>query len=248
VELDPDLKGWKEKDLLAANAKIFEEQGKYFDKLSKKTVKVLVVGNPANTNALILAKNAPTIDSRNFTALTRLDLNRATSQIGEKLSIDNEKIKNITIWGNHSATQYPDIDYAYVDTKDLGSIKTHLPVKSLINDDKWIQGEFLKIIQQRGAAILQARKISSVASAASSACDHMRDWYVGTAEGVWVSMAVLSKGEYGAPNDVMFSFPVTCKNGEWKIVEGLKLSEFSKEKISLTGKELVEERIMALGK
>ncbi len=174
--------GMERKDLLSANAKIFEEQGKFFDKYAKKNVKVLVVGNPANTNALILSKNAPSISPRNFTALTRLDHNRAISQMSAKLNIDNERIKNITIWGNHSATQYPDIDYAYVENHGKDGFSGNIPLKSLTGDDKWVQGEFMKTVQQRGAAIIAARKLSSAASAASAACDHMRDWVLGTSD------------------------------------------------------------------
>jgi malate dehydrogenase len=239
----PRTQGMERKDLLSVNAKIFEEQGKYFDTYAKKTVKVCVVGNPANTNALILAKNAPSINFKNFTALTRLDHNRAVGQLAEKLKIDNDKIKNVTIWGNHSTTQHPDIDYCVIEDDN-----NTFPVKSMIADDKWIQNEFIKTVQQRGAAIIAARKISSVASTATAICDHMRDWICGTSDGQWVSMGVMSKGEYGAPTDVVFSFPVTCKSGEWKIVENLKLSEFSKEKLAITGKELLEERTMALNK
>ena len=178
----PRSQGMERKDLLSANAKIFEEQGKYFDKFSKKNVKVLVVGNPANTNALILSKNAPSINPRNFTALTRLDHNRAISQINVKLGVDNEKIKNITIWGNHSATQYPDLDYAYIENFTAPGFSGNVPVKSLTADDKWVQGEFMKTVQQRGSAIIAARKLSSAASAASAACDHIRDWVLGTQE------------------------------------------------------------------
>jgi malate dehydrogenase len=173
----PRTQGMERKDLLSVNAKIFEEQGKYFDTYAKKTVKVCVVGNPANTNALILSKNAPTINVRNFTALTRLDHNRAVSQLVERLKVDSHKIKNLTIWGNHSATQYPDVEYCVVDESE----RTY-PVKSLIADDKWVQGEFIKTVQQRGTAIIAARKISSVASTATAVCDHMRDWIVGTSE------------------------------------------------------------------
>lgn len=179
----PRSAGMERKDLLTGNAKIFEEQGKYFDKYASKNVKVCVVGNPANTNALILAKNAPTINSNNFTALTRLDHNRAVAQISEKLNIPSEKIKNVTIWGNHSSTQYPDIDYSFIQCHSLGSnITTNVPIKSLICDDKWIYGEFIKTVQQRGAAIIKERKLSSAASAASAACDHMRSWILGTEE------------------------------------------------------------------
>lgn len=178
----PRSQGMERKDLLSANAKIFEEQGKYFDKFAKKNVKVLVVGNPANTNALILSKNAPSINPRNFTALTRLDHNRAISQMSAKLKVDNERIKNITIWGNHSATQYPDLDYAYIENFSAPGFSGNVPIKSLTADDKWVQGEFMKTVQQRGAAIIAARKLSSAASAASAACDHMRDWFLGTQE------------------------------------------------------------------
>ncbi len=178
----PRSQGMERKDLLTANAKIFEEQGRYFDKYAKKNVKVLVVGNPANTNALILSKNAPSINARNFTALTRLDHNRAISQVSTRLKLDNERIKNVTIWGNHSATQYPDLDYAYVDSFTAPGFSGNVPVKSLTADDKWVQGDFMKTVQQRGAAIIAARKLSSAASAASAACDHIRDWVLGTQE------------------------------------------------------------------
>jgi malate dehydrogenase len=177
----PRTQGMERKDLLTANAKIFEEQGKYFDQYAKKNVKVCVVGNPANTNALILSKNAPSISPKNFTALTRLDHNRAIAQVAEKLSIENNKIKNVIIWGNHSATQYPDVDYSYLQLHHLAcSTEAQIPTKSLIGNDKWVQGEFIKTVQQRGAAIIQARKLSSAASAASAACDHMRSWVLGT--------------------------------------------------------------------
>ena len=176
----PRTQGMERKDLLTANAKIFEEQGKYFDQYAKKNVKVCVVGNPANTNALILSKYAPTISPRNFTALTRLDHNRAIAQVAEKLHVENKEIKNVIIWGNHSSTQYPDVDYSYLSYHNLGKTRSNVPVKGFINDEKWIQGEFIKIVQQRGAAIIQARKLSSAASAASAACNHMRDWVLGT--------------------------------------------------------------------
>jgi malate dehydrogenase len=179
----PRSAGMERKDLLTGNAKIFEEQGNYFDKYAKKNVKVCVVGNPANTNALILAKNATSINPNNFTALTRLDHNRAVAQISEKLNIPSEKIKNVTIWGNHSSTQFPDIDYSFVKCHNLtSSISTNVPVKSLISDDKWVYGEFIQTVQQRGAAIIKERKLSSAASAASAACDHMRSWVLGTEE------------------------------------------------------------------
>ena len=179
----PRSAGTERKDLLTGNAKIFEEQGKYFDKYANKNVKVCVVGNPANTNALICAKNAPTINQNNFTALTRLDHNRAVAQISEKLNIPSDKIKNLTIWGNHSSTQYPEIDYSFIKCHNLGSsITTNVPIKSLISDDKWVYGEFIQTVQQRGAAIIKERKLSSAASAASAACDHMKSWVLGTEE------------------------------------------------------------------
>lgn len=238
----PRSKGMERKDLLSANGKIFEEQGKYFEKYASKNVKVVVVGNPANTNSLVLMKNAPSINPKNFTALTRLDHNRMIAQLGEKLNInDMEKFKNCAIFGNHSSTQYPFIDYGYLYDNGVA-----LPLRSLVNDSEWTDGEFLKNVQQRGAKIIEARKMSSAASAASAACDHMRDWVLGTEKGTWVSMAVISNGEYGAPKDVIFSFPVTCQNGEWNIVHGLKLNDFSKKKIEETGKELLGERKMAL--
>jgi malate dehydrogenase len=178
----PRSKGMERKDLLSGNAKIFETQGKYFDQYAKKTCKTVVVGNPANTNALILSKNAPSINPRNFTALTRLDQNRAMSQISGRLGVENCKIKNITIWGNHSATQYPDLDNAFIQNHETNNFIGNVPVKSLVSDEKWIQGDFMKTVQQRGAAIIAARKLSSAASAASAACDHIRDWFLGTEE------------------------------------------------------------------
>jgi len=179
----PRSAGMERKDLLTGNAKIFEQQGKYFDQYASKNVKVCVVGNPANTNALICAKNAPTISPRNFSALTRLDHNRAVAQISDRLSIPSDKIKNLTIWGNHSSTQYPDIDYSFIKSHNFGSIiTTNVPVKSLISDDKWVYGEFIQTVQQRGAAIIKERKLSSAASAASAACDHMRSLVLGTEE------------------------------------------------------------------
>lgn len=239
----PRTKDMERKDLLSLNGKIFEEQGKFFEKYASRNVKVCVVGNPANTNCLVLIKNAPSINPNNFTALTRLDHNRMIAQLGEKLHIrDLSQFKNCTIWGNHSSTQYPHIDFGVFDNSEIA-----LPLAGLINDKVWIEGEFIKTVQQRGLKIIEARKLSSAASAASAACDHIRDWVLGTNENTWVSMAVYSRGEYGAAKDLVFSFPVTCKNGEWKIVEGLQLSEFSVKKIAETSEELLQERKMALG-
>lgn len=188
-----------------------------------------------------MAKNAPSINVNNFSALTRLDHNRAIAQVSEKTGVENSQIKNAIIWGNHSSTQYPDLDFSYIDYNQYT-----LPSKGLVCDDKWVTSDFLKTVQQRGAAIIAARKLSSAASAANAACDHIRDWFLGTKSGEWTSMAVMSKGEYGAPKDIIFSFPVTISKGEWKIVEGLKLSDFSKQRIEITGKELLEEKSMAL--
>lgn len=238
----PRSKGMERKDLLSQNAKIFEQQGKYFEQYSKKSVKVLVIGNPANTNTLILIKNAPSLDPRNFTALTRLDHNRLVSQVSSRLQVRNDQIRNVTIWGNHSSTQYPNLDYA-----TIKSSHRYVPVIPLINNQNYIEDELVKKVQQRGAEILKARKLTSAASAASSACDHMRDWVLGTSDGVWVSMGVYSNGQYGAPKDIVFSFPCICENGEWRIVENLKLSEFAQKKIQITGNELEEEKRMALG-
>lgn len=245
----PRSKGMERKDLLSLNGKIFEEQGKYFNQYSNKNVKVCVVGNPANTNCLVLIKNAPDINPNNFTALTRLDHNRMLAQISEKTKeSDVNKFKNCIIWGNHSSTQYPNIDYGVIESIDDNNNTVALPLVPYINDKQWIENEFIKTVQQRGAKVIEARKLSSAASAASAACDHMRDWILGTNDNTWVSMAVYSKGEYGAAKDLVFSYPVTCKNGEWKIVEGLKLSDFSKQKIKETSNELEEEKRLALGK
>eukprot|EP00340_Litonotus_pictus_P001627 CAMPEP_0170514482 /NCGR_PEP_ID=MMETSP0209-20121228/1061_1 /TAXON_ID=665100 ORGANISM="Litonotus pictus, Strain P1" /NCGR_SAMPLE_ID=MMETSP0209 /ASSEMBLY_ACC=CAM_ASM_000301 /LENGTH=284 /DNA_ID=CAMNT_0010798589 /DNA_START=217 /DNA_END=1071 /DNA_ORIENTATION=+ len=237
----PRGKGMERKDLLSKNGKIFKEQGKYIDQYASKDVKVLVVGNPANTNCLVLMKNAPSINPKNFSALTRLDHNRLLGQVGEKLGIpDVEQFKNFTIWGNHSKTQYPHIDYGTYEKNDVS-----YPVTGLLNDKEYIEGDLIKNVAERGAKIIEQRQLSSAASAASASCDHVRDWFLGTKDS-WVSMAVISNGEYGAPKDVIFSFPCVCKNGQWTIVEGLKISDFSKKKIEETGNELKQEKEMAL--
>lgn len=224
--------GMERGDLLNANAAIFEVQGKALNDNANPNVKVLVVGNPANTNALITLKNAPDLNPRNITAMMRLDHNRAMSQIAEKTGSHSTKVEKMVVWGNHSATQYPDISYATLDGK---------PVKSLVSD-QWNVDEFIPVVQQRGAAIIKARGASSAASAASAAVDHMRSWALGS-DGQWVSMGVYSKGNpYGVDEDIIFSFPITTENGEWKIVEGLEVSDFSRERIKLTEAELVSER------
>jgi malate dehydrogenase len=220
------------KDLLLANAQIFSAQGKALDAVADRGVKVLVVGNPANTNALIAQCNAPGIDARSFTAMTRLDHNRALFQLAQKTASHVTRIRRMIIWGNHSSTQYPDLSHATVDGK---------PARSLV-DDKWVTETFIPVVQQRGAAIIKARGSSSAASAASSAIDHVRDWVKGTTEGDWVSMAVASDGSYGIREGVVFSYPVTCRNGEYQIVQGLEIDSFSRARLEATDKELREER------
>jgi malate dehydrogenase len=236
----PRKEGMERKDLLAANVKIFKVQGEALDKHAKKNVKVLVVGNPANTNALICAKYAPSIPKENFTAMTRLDQNRASAQIAAKMGVGVENVKNVIIWGNHSSTQYPDARFTLV---NKGGSETKL-VDSL-QDANWLKDHFISTVQKRGAAVIAARKMSSAMSAAKAACDHMRDWWLGS-DGAWVSMGVISDGSYGAPENVIFSFPVICKNKEWTIVKGLAIDDFSKAKLEQTGQELTEERGEAL--
>merc|ERR1712112_579267 len=233
----PRREGMERKDLLAANVKIFKVQGQAMDKLAKKSVKVLVVGNPANTNALIISHYAPSIPKENFSAMTRLDQNRAASQLAIKVGARVQDVRKMTIWGNHSSTQFPDAFHATINGKS---------VASLINNDAWIQNEFIPIVQKRGAAVIAARKLSSAMSAAKAACDHMKSWVQGTPADDWVSMGVFSDGSYCTPKGVMFSFPVTCSDGKWKIVQGLSMSEFAMGKLAETGKELCEEREEAL--
>lgn len=224
--------GMERKDLLLANAQIFSAQGKALDAVANRNVRVLVVGNPANTNALIAQRNAPSLNQRNFTAMVRLDHNRALAQLAEKTGVHYNKIRKVTIWGNHSATQYPDLHQALVDGK---------PALSLV-DQQWYSDTFIPVVQQRGAAIIKARGASSAASAASAAIDHVRTWVSGTADGDWVSMGVPSDGSYGIPAGVIYGYPVTCKNGEYQIVQGLGVNEFSRQRMDATLKELLEER------
>jgi len=233
----PRKQGMERKDLLAANVKIFKVQGEALDKFAKKGVKVLVVGNPANTNAIIMQYYAPSIPKENFSAMTRLDQNRASAQIAAKAGVGVEKVDKCIIWGNHSSTQFPDAFHAVVDGK---------PLLEVINDETWLKETFIPTVQKRGAAVIAARKLSSAMSAAKAASDHMKDWFQGTAAGKWVSMGVVSDGSYGAPKDVMFSFPCTCKDGNWSIVQGLTISDFAREKLDLTGNELSEEKEEAL--
>jgi malate dehydrogenase len=224
--------GMERKDLLLANAQIFSAQGKALNEVADRNVRVLVVGNPANTNSLIARANAPQLNPRNFTAMTRLDHNRALSQLADKTGAHVNDIRRMIIWGNHSATQYPDITHATVGGKGA---------KSLV-DQAWIETYFIPTVQQRGAAVIKARGSSSAASAASAALDHMRTWFAGTADGDWVSMGVPSDGSYGIPEGVIYSYPVTCKGGEYSIVQGLAVDDFSRGKMAATDKELREER------
>jgi malate dehydrogenase len=220
------------KDLLLANAAIFSVQGKALNEVASRDVRVLVVGNPANTNSLIAMKNAPSLDPKCFTAMTRLDHNRALSQLAEKTGAHPNDIKRMIIWGNHSATQYPDINHATVKGK---------PATSLV-DQAWIEKDFIPTVQQRGAAIIKARGASSAASAASAAIDHVRDWFAGSAAGDWLSMGIPSDGSYGIPEGVIYSYPVTIKGGKYEIVQGLAIDEFSRARMTATHKELLEER------
>ncbi|XP_064546848.1 malate dehydrogenase, cytoplasmic [Drosophila montana] len=237
----PRKEGMERKDLLSANVKIFKVQGEALDKVAKKDVKVLVVGNPANTNALVCANYAPSIPRENFSAMTRLDQNRAASQIANKLGVPITNVSNIIIWGNHSSTQYPDASQ--------GKILINNEWKSIVDalgDNAYLEGQFIETVQKRGAAVIAARKMSSAMSAAKAACDHMHDWWNGTAPGKFVSMGVFSDGSYNSPKDVVFSFPVEIKNKQWKIVENLSVSSFARTKLDLTGKELQEEKNEAL--
>ena len=224
--------GMERKDLLSANAQIFTAQGKALDKVASRNVKVLVVGNPANTNAYIAMKSAPSLPRENFTAMLRLDHNRALSQIAAKTGTQVKDIEKLTVWGNHSPTMYADYRFATVNGK---------AVKDLINDQVWNKDTFLPTVGKRGAAIIEARGLSSAASAANAAIDHMRDWALGS-NGKWVTMGIPSNGDYGIPKDVMFGFPVITKDGKYEVVKGLEIDAFSQERIDLTLKELQEEQ------
>jgi len=224
--------GMERKDLLLANAQIFSVQGKALDAVADRNVRVLVVGNPANTNSLIAMKNAPGLNPRNFTAMVRLDHNRALSQLAEKTGTHVTALKKMIIWGNHSSTQYPDLHHATVNGK---------PALSLV-DEGWYRDKFIPTVQQRGAAIIKARGASSAASAASAAIDHIHDWVKGSPDGDWLSMGIPSDGSYGIPEGVIYGYPVTCKNGEYHIVQGLAVNEFSRGRMDATYKELLEER------
>jgi malate dehydrogenase len=224
--------GMERKDLLLANAQIFSAQGKALDAVADRALRVLVVGNPANTNALIASRNAPGLDRRNFTAMTRLDHNRALSQLSQKTGVHVNDIQRLTIWGNHSSTQYPDLSHARVAGK---------PAIELV-DRPWIEQHFIPTVQQRGAAVIKARGSSSAASAASAAIDHVRTWMQGTAAGDWTSMAIPSDGSYGIEEGLIYSFPVTCSHGAYQIVQRLSIDEFSRKRMDLSAAELREER------
>lgn len=224
--------GMERSDLLAANGAIFAPQGKALNDHASRDVKVLVVGNPANTNALIAQCNAPDLNPRNFTAMSRLDHNRALSQLAEKVGAHTTDIRQVIVWGNHSSTQYPDISHATVNGK---------AAKTLV-DESWNKDIFISVVQQRGAAIIKARGASSAASAASSAIDHMRSWALGTADDDWVSMSVPSDGSYGIAPGIIYSYPCRCKNGQYEIVQGLAIDDFSREKMDATAAELLAER------
>ncbi|MDJ0710256.1 MAG: malate dehydrogenase [Woeseiaceae bacterium] len=224
--------GMERKDLLEANAAIFSVQGKAMNDHASRDIKVLVVGNPANTNALIAQSNAPDLKPRNFTAMTRLDHNRAMAQLAAKTSTHVNDIKRMTIWGNHSATQYPDVNHASVGGKDAAGLV----------DQDWLADDFIPVVQQRGAAIIKARGASSAASAASAAIDHMRDWALGTPDGDWASMAIPADGSYGIEPGIIYSYPVVCKDGDYQIVQDLSVDDFSRERMDATEAELREER------
>ncbi len=224
--------GMERKDLLMANAQIFSAQGKALDAVANRNVRVLVVGNPANTNALIAQRNAPGLNPANFTAMLRLDHNRAMSQLAEKTGAHTAAVSQVVVWGNHSATQFPDLHQAKVNGKEALSLV----------DQAWYADTFIPVVQQRGAAIIKARGLSSAASAASAAIDHMRNWALGTAPGEWVSMGVPSDGSYGIAAGVIYGYPCTCKDGKYSIVQGLNINEFSRARMDATHKELLEEK------
>ncbi len=225
--------GMERKDLLEANGKIFAPQGQALDRVAKRDVKVLVVGNPANTNCLIAMKNAKSLKPTQFTAMLRLDHNRSVSQVSRKIKTPVTQIRKMAVWGNHSATQYPDIFHAEVEGKK---------VWPMINDQGWLEKDFIPTVQKRGAAIIEARGLSSAASAANAAIDHVRDWVKGTPSGDWVSMGIPSDGSYGIPEGVIYGYPVTCKGGRVEIVKGLEVSDFARKRMDATLKELHEER------
>ncbi len=230
----PRKEGMERSDLLSANGGIFKPQGAALARSAKRDVKVLVVGNPANTNALIAQRNAPDLDPRRFTAMTRLDHNRAIAQLAAKAGVHGTAVTKMTIWGNHSATQYPDVFHAEIDGEPAFGV--------VGSDQRWLESDYIPTVQQRGAAVIKARGLSSAASAANAAISHVRSWALGTPEGDWVSMGVVSDGSYGAPEGIISSFPCTAKDGEYQIVQGLDIDEFSRARIDASNAELVDER------
>jgi malate dehydrogenase len=229
----PRKAGMERSDLLSANGGIFQPQGRALSAVANRDVKVLVVGNPANTNALIAQSNAPDLDPSCFTAMTRLDHNRAVTQLAQRVGVPVTAVKNMTIWGNHSTTQYPDLFHCEVAGRNA---------YEAVGDHDWVDGVFIPTVAKRGAAIIEARGASSAASAASAAIDHVHDWVLGTPEGEWVSMSVPSDGSYGVPEGIISSFPCTCRDGKWSIVQGLDIDDYSRTKIDASANELVEER------
>jgi malate dehydrogenase len=229
----PRTKGMERSDLLEANGGIFKPQGQALNEHAASDVRILVVGNPANTNCLITRSNAPDIPSERFSAMTRLDHNRAIAQVAKKAAVPVSEVSNMTIWGNHSTTQFPDLFHAKVSGRDAMEV---------IGDRAWMENEFIPTVQKRGAAVIEARGASSAASAANAAIDHVRDWMLGTRSGDWVSMAVVSDGSYGVEEGLISSFPVTCRDGNYEIVQGLELNEFARARIDATVAELKEER------
>ncbi|HYY61531.1 MAG TPA: malate dehydrogenase [Burkholderiales bacterium] len=225
--------GMERKDLLEANGKIFAPQGQALDRVADRNVKVLVVGNPANTNCLIAMKNAPSLKPTQFTGMMRLDHNRAVSQLAHKVQQPVSAIRKVTVWGNHSATQYPDVFQAEADGKKLWP---------QVNDQAWLENTFIPTVQKRGAAVIDARGLSSAASAANAAIDHVREWISGSRDGDWITMGVPSDGSYGIPDGVIYGYPVTCRNGSYQVVKGVEISEFSRKRMDATLKELHEER------
>ncbi|MGE5757696.1 MAG: malate dehydrogenase [Sideroxydans sp.] len=229
----PRSKGMERKDLLEANGAIFSEQGRILNEVAARNVKVLVVGNPANTNALIAMRNAPNLDPRNFTSMMRLDHNRAIAQVASKLSRPTREIKKMVVWGNHSGSQYPDLSHA-----EIGGRK----VLEMFQDHDWIENTFIPTVQKRGSAVIEARGLSSAGSAANAAIGHVRDWVLGTPENDWVTMSVPSDGSYGIPEGVIYGFPVTCNNGRYQIVKDLPISELGRTHMMASYKELLDER------
>ncbi|MGQ0433060.1 MAG: malate dehydrogenase [Microthrixaceae bacterium] len=230
----PRKDGMERADLLSANGGIFKPQGEALSRVAKRDVKVLVVGNPANTNALIAQRNAKDLDPGRFTAMTRLDHNRAIAQLAEKAGVHSTSVSRMTIWGNHSATQYPDLFHAQIDGAPA--------FEAVGSDEAWLEGEFIPTVQQRGAAVIKARGLSSAASAANAAVDHIRSWALGTPAGDWVSMGIPSDGSYGVPEGIISSFPVTCQDGSYTIVADLAIDPFSRARIDASAAELIEER------